>query len=97
MISTEYANAYTEILEIIKYIPDSDYKKIPSKYIQVFQKNSNNNYCFKYTPQKSLDEQNVSKTTKGIIALLYRDFWANDETKKKIVQYQENKKFQIEK
>lgn len=97
MISTEYANAYTEILEIIKFIPDSDYKKIPPEYIQVFQKNSNANYCFKYNPQKTLDEQNVSNTTKDIIALLYRDFWANDEIKKKILKYQENRRLQIEK
>ena len=47
--------------------------------------------------EKSLDEQNVSKTTKEIIALLYRDFWANNEIKEKIIQYQENKKLQIEK
>lgn len=97
MISTEYANAYTEILEIIKFIPDSDYEKIPPDYIQIFQKNSNANYCFKYNPKKTLDEQNVSKTTKEIIALLYRDFWANNERKKKILQYQENRKLQIEK
>lgn len=97
MISTEYANAYTEILEIIKFIPDSDYEKIPSEYIQVFQKNSNVNYRFIYNPKKTLDEQNVSKTTKEIIALLYRDFWANNERKKKILQYQENRRLQIEK
>ena len=97
MISAEYANAYTEILEIIKFIPDSDYEKIPTDYIQNFQKNSNANYCFKYNPKKTLDEQNVSKTTKEIIALLYRDFWANNERKEKILQYQENRRLQIEK
>ncbi len=97
MISTEYANAYTEILEIIKFIPDSDYEKIPTDYIENFQKNSNSNYYFKYNPKKTLDEQNVSKTTKEIIALLYRDFWANNEKKEKILQYQENKRLQIEK
>ena len=96
MISTEYANAYTEILEIIKFIPDSDYEKIPEGYIQVFQKHSNTNYDFKYNPKKSLDEQNVSKMTKEIIALLYRDFWAGSERKKKILQYQESKRLQIE-
>ena len=52
MISTEYANAYTEILEIIKFIPDSDYEKIPEGYIQVFQKHSNTSYDFKYNPKK---------------------------------------------
>lgn len=97
MVSTEYANAYAEVLEIIKFIPDSDYEKIPPKYIKVFQKYSNNKYFFKYNPQKTLDEQNVSKITKEIIALLYRDCWANNERKNKILKYQENKRLQIEK
>jgi len=97
MVSTEYANAYTEILEIIKFIPDSDYEKIPPEYIQVFQKHSNSKYFFKYDPKKTLDEQSVSKITKEIIALLYRDFWANNERKNKILKYQENRKLQIEK
>ena len=30
MISVEYANAYSEVLEILKYISKEDYEKIPN-------------------------------------------------------------------
>ena len=34
MISSEYANAYTEVLEILKYIPKEDYNKIPKETLE---------------------------------------------------------------
>ena len=32
MENIEYANAYSEVLEIMKYIPKEEYTKIPKKY-----------------------------------------------------------------
>ena len=46
------------------------------------------NYHFKYNPLKTLDEQNVSKQAKIIIGLLFRDYWATEEQKSKIVAKQ---------
>jgi len=41
MIKIEnYAKAYTEILKIIEYLPDSEYQKIPQKLIDQFQEKS---------------------------------------------------------
>lgn len=34
----EYANAYSEILGILRYIPLKDYNKIPNKKIKLFEK-----------------------------------------------------------
>ena len=39
-------------------------------------------------PLKTLDEQNVSKQAKIIIGLLFRDYWATEEQKSKIVAKQ---------
>lgn len=86
MVNIEYSNAYSEVLEILKYISVEDYKKIPKSKIEIFQKNANKDYIFKYTPEKTLDEQNVSK--KAIIGLLFRDYWATDEQKDKIIRKQ---------
>ena len=44
MVNIEYANAYSEVLEILKYIPVEDYKKIPRRmqikiiYLTIIQK-----------------------------------------------------------
>ena len=88
MVSVEYANAYSEVLEILKYISKEDYEKIPNSKIELFETNHNKEYIFKYNPNKTLDEQNVSKTAKAIIAILFRDYWATDEQKDKIIRKQ---------
>lgn len=88
MINIEYANAYSEVLQILKYIPKSDYNKIPENKIELFKVNSNKEYKFYYNPNKTLNEQNVSKRTKAIIAILYRDYWATPEKRKEIIARQ---------
>ena len=97
MIDKEYANAYREIIEILKYIPKEEYDKIPKNKIKLYEENSNKEYDFKYNPSKTLDEQNVSEITKGIIALLFRDYWATERQRNKILKRQKQLTMQIEK
>ena len=86
MVDIKYANAFSEVLEILKYIPKSDYYKIPNNMIKLFETNRNKEYSFNYDPNKTLDEQNVSKTAKIIIAILFRDYWATQEQREKILR-----------
>ena len=97
MVDIEYANAYVEVLEILKYIPTRDYNKIPKSKIKLFTTNANSNYKFNYDLDKTLDEQDVSKIAKGIIAILFRDYWATDEQRQKIITKQNYDRNQIEK
>ena len=96
MVKVEYANAYTEVLEILKYISKEDFNKIPNDKIKLFETNANSNYNFHYNPEKTLEEQNISKITKGIIALLFKDYWANEKQKKKIIEIYNNQKIKSE-
>lgn len=96
MVDIKYANAYAEVLEILKYISVEDYNKIPKTKIELFETNANNDYSFTYTPGKTLNEQNVSKIAKGIIAILFRDYWATDIQKEKIIAKQNYDKRIIE-
>ena len=88
MVNIEYANAYVEVLEILKYISEEDYNKIPQDKINFYKNNSNKNYVFDYDFKKTLEEQNVSKIARGIIAILFRDYWATDEQRNMIVKKQ---------
>ena len=88
MENEEYAIAYKEVSEILKYIPIFDYEKIPREKIELYKKMQDRDYHFKYNPLKTLDEQNVSKQAKIIIGLLFRDYWATEEQKSKIVAKQ---------
>ena len=35
------SNAFTEVLEVLKYIPKEDYEKIPKKFLNLLKRNSN--------------------------------------------------------
>ena len=39
MAEAEYANAYSEVLEILKHVSKNDYNKIPKSKIEIFKKN----------------------------------------------------------
>ena len=88
MADIQYANAYTEVLDILKYISKEDYEKIPKSKIKVFEENSNKNYSFKYDVDKTLEEQNVSEIAKMIIAILCRDYWTTNEQRYIIIKKQ---------
>lgn len=89
MVNVEYANAYSEVLEILKFISKEDYEKIPASKIELFKLNSNKEYKFTYNPEKTLDEQNVSKRAKAIIGILFRDYWATEIQREKIIKKQD--------
>ena len=84
MVDIKYANAYSEVLEILKYLTQEDYEKIPKEKIEVFETNMNKDYAFNYNPDKTLQEQNVSETARTIIAILFRDYWATEEQRKNV-------------
>lgn len=93
----EYANAYSEVLEILKHISKEDYNKIPKQRIKLFETSANKNYEFTYNPDQTLDEQNVSSRAKIIIAILFRDYWATDAQREKILAKEKYDRAQLEK
>lgn len=97
MTNTEYAIAYKEVFEILKYIPQEDYNKIPNEKIELYKAMQDKSYNFKYDPSKTLDEQNVTKRAKAIIGLLFRDYWAADTQREKILAKQKYERQKNEK
>lgn len=93
----EYANAYSEVLEVLKYIPKEDYNKIPKEKIKLFEANFNRNNQFKYNPLLTLEEQNVSKRARAIIAILFKNYWATEKQKQIIQQKAKQDIMQLEK
>lgn len=96
MVSSEYANAYAEILEILKHISEEDYNKIPKNKIEMFEEYANKDFEFVYDPKKTLEEQNVSSIARYIIAILFRDYWATEKQKKIILENENLDKANIE-
>lgn len=96
MVNIEYANAYSEVLGILKCISTEEYNKIPKEKIKLFEECANKEYIFDYDSNKTLDEQNVSKRAKAVIAILFRDYWATDIQREKIVAKQNYDRQKVE-
>ena len=84
MVDIEYANAFCEVLKILKYVDVNDYEKISPELIQTFQTYANWNWNFEYDVNKSFEEQKISKITKAIIANIFKDYWATPYQKERI-------------
>ncbi len=89
MLNIEYKIAYSEVLEILKYISKEEFNKVPEDMLEMFKANASNNNEFVYNPRKTLQEQNVSETARTIIAILFRDYWATENQKEKISKKQD--------
>lgn len=80
----EFRNSCKEILEILKYINEEDLEKIPKFEIEILQKNENKNHKFMYNPSLTMNEQNISKLTKAIIATYFEKYTATNKQKQVI-------------
>ncbi len=96
MIDTQYRKSCTEVLEILKSISKEDYNKIPSDIIKVLENDKDETYNFKYDINKTLDEQNVLKQTKIMIAIFFRDYWATDTQRERILKMQKEERQKLE-
>ena len=72
MVDSLDKQSCTEVIEILKHISEIDYRKIPQEIITTLKKNKDENYYFEYDVNKTLNEQNVSKQAKIIIAILVK-------------------------
>lgn len=98
MTNDKYAKAYTEVLEIIKYLPKNEYDKIEKEKINFFEDNKDNSYKFSINPNLPLDEQNISIEANSIIIVLFRDYFATENQKEKLntILKQNEDKYQVE-
>lgn len=84
MENKDYAKAYTEVYEILRNISSDDFEKIPEDMLTLIEENRDKAYKFHIDNSKGLDEYELTDITKGILAILYRDYWASDEEKEVI-------------
>lgn len=78
--------AYVEVLEILKYIPMEEYNKIPTEIIENMQLNADKKYKYIVTHFDNFQEQEMLKETETILAVLFRDYWATEVERNKILE-----------
>ena len=84
MITKEYAKAYKEVIEILKYVPDEDVARIPQEKIDFYRTHMDNEYDYKIDETKDFSEQTISETTEAILACIFRDYWATPYQRERI-------------
>ena len=84
MVAENYACAYKEVIEVLKYTKREDVNKIPKYRILLWKTNMNKDYDFKIDTTKSLKEQNLSDEAKAIIANIFKKYWATDYQRERI-------------
>lgn len=85
MVSIEYSEAISEILEILENSDDAIRKRIPTKLIEFWENNRSTTYIPKLDHTKSLKEMKLKEKTKDIITMIYLNYLA-DENEKEITR-----------
>ena len=87
MTKTKYADAYTEVYEILSCLNNEEYLKIPEELIEVFEENRNLEYEYEINDEQDLSKQPMLKESKAILLNLFRDYLATPEQNQKIKQW----------
>lgn len=86
MMDDNYSKAYKEIVEILKYVPEGSVNKIPKEMRDMFEAEQLKTYNFQIDTEKPFEEQELLEETKAILANIFRDYWATDYQKQKIIE-----------
>jgi len=86
MVTKELAETATEINVIFDNLSNDILTKIPKNVQDFFKSIASDSYKFEYDNTKTLNEQELKPKTKGIIALLYRDYICNENEKKQFIE-----------
>ncbi len=70
-----YPKAYTEVLEILKYMPENDVKKIPKKLLETFECKKDTNYSFIIDENQDFSKLKILDETEAIMVNIFRDYW----------------------
>ena len=81
MVSTDFSEAITETLDILKHMDNVYIDKIPKKLMHFLENNRSKTYIFDLDHSKKLNEMNLKEKTKDILATLYIHYWCNSEQK----------------
>lgn len=97
MTKTKYADAYTEVYEILCCLNEEEYSKIPEELIEVFEENRNLEYEYEINDEQDLSKQPMLKETKAILLNIFRDYFATPEQNQKIKQWLKEDREYLEK
>lgn len=92
-MENELAQAYSEVYEILKYIPITYLNKIPKEVVNIFKNKRDKNYKVKINPNIPLEDQKLHRKTLVLLSVLNLDYWCEPEEREEILNiYWKNEK-----
>lgn len=79
-----YKIAFYEVDKIIEAMPINLSKRISKDFIKFLKDNKAKNYNFKFTSKDKLSTVKLTKETKIILSLIYRNYLVSDEKRKEL-------------
>ncbi len=80
-MTIEYKRSLTELNTILNYMSIELIKKVPAKFINFISTNMDKEYKPDINKNIPIHEQNISKDTKVLLSLMYRNYWCDEATK----------------
>ena len=73
---------YSEVYQVLNLLGNEYIEKLPISLINMIKEKRETNYNPVYNDDAPLNEQNIKKETMAIIALLYLNYWCEDDNEK---------------
>lgn len=85
MVKVEnYPNAYKEVYVILKNMREEERNLVPKSFMQMIEKNMNEQYDFKLDKNIDFQDQKLLRETRTILAYIFLNFWATKKQKDRI-------------
>ena len=95
-MKNEYNKALAEINIILENTEEEIKNKIPNDFKKFIKENMDDAHYINIDQNRSLNEQNISKETKQILALIYRDYLCDKEERIKLINQEKQEQLKKE-
>lgn len=86
MMNQTYRRAATETLDVLAHTEQEAVDKIPRKFMEFLKENALDDYKPQLDHSKPMYEMDIMEETKGLLGLIYKHWWCDEEEKARIRQ-----------
>ena len=92
-----YKMAYTQVLEILKRLPQEEVSKIPTEEIKFLKENCDKTYKYVLSPNARIEECQISRKAYAILVVYFKKYFATEKQKQKLDIILRNNQIAIDK
>ena len=86
VIENNLPKAYKEVLEIVNHMSKRDYDKVDKNILSAMKNQADWEYDYKVEHIKDFQNQEMLLETKYILAIFFRDYWATERQRNRILE-----------